>query len=172
MLICLPWLVNEVSGLQFAEVWVILVLEANGTALIVAIPARKNWQLNFCGSINIGNCWRNSLSLFFTCLESSLKFNTSCIICILFNFTLSLKEIYCVSELLRVIRRLSMKEQWTDTPLQYLTLRTLYSALSENPRGQNHFRSIGGLEVLLDGLGLPPNNPLISKISCCSDEER
>ncbi|RVW65597.1 BEACH domain-containing protein B [Vitis vinifera] len=65
-----------------------------------------------------------------------------------------------------------MKEQWTDTPLQYLTLRTLYSALSENPRGQNHFRSIGGLEVLLDGLGLPPNNPLISKISCCSDEER
>lgn len=75
-------------------------------------------------------------------------------------------------ELLRVIRRLSMKEQWTDTPLQYLTLRTLYSALSENPRGQNHFRSIGGLEVLLDGLGLPPNNPLISKISCCSDEER
>ncbi|KAK9271394.1 hypothetical protein L1049_026984 [Liquidambar formosana] len=58
-------------------------------------------------------------------------------------------------ELLRVIRRLSMKEQWTDISLQYLTLRTLCSALSENPRGQNHFRSIGGLEVLLDGLGLP-----------------
>ncbi|GAV66852.1 WD40 domain-containing protein/Beach domain-containing protein/Laminin_G_3 domain-containing protein [Cephalotus follicularis] len=61
-------------------------------------------------------------------------------------------------ELLRVIRRLSMKEQWTDISLQYLTLRTLFLALSENPRGQNHFKSIGGLEVLLDGLGLPIMN--------------
>ncbi|KAK2659945.1 hypothetical protein Ddye_006478 [Dipteronia dyeriana] len=66
-------------------------------------------------------------------------------------------------ELLRVIRRLSMKEQWTDISLQYLTLRTLCLALSENPRGQSHFKSIGGLEVLLDGLGLPSINVLLLK---------
>lgn len=64
-------------------------------------------------------------------------------------------------ELLRVIRRLSMKEQWTDLSLQYLTLWTLHLALSNNPRGQNHFKSIGGLEVLLDGLGLPSINVLL-----------
>ncbi|CAK7347273.1 unnamed protein product [Dovyalis caffra] len=34
-------------------------------------------------------------------------------------------------------------------------------SLSENPRGQNHFKSIGGLEVLLDGLGLPSINVLL-----------
>ncbi|CAL5383977.1 unnamed protein product [Camellia sinensis] len=75
-------------------------------------------------------------------------------------------------ELLRVMRRLSMKEQWMDTSLQYLTLRSLRSALADNPRGQNHFRSIGGLEVLLDGLGLPSNNALRSKNSSFSDIER
>lgn len=63
-------------------------------------------------------------------------------------------------ELLRVIRRLSLKEQWTNSSLQYLTLRTLQLALTDNPRGQNHFRSIGGLEVLLDGLGVPSFNSL------------
>ncbi|XP_021759768.1 BEACH domain-containing protein B-like isoform X1 [Chenopodium quinoa] len=66
-------------------------------------------------------------------------------------------------ELLRVMRRLSIKEQWTNLSLQYLTLRALHSALSENSRAQNHFRSIGGLEVLLDGLGLPSSNALASK---------
>ncbi|XP_042494689.1 BEACH domain-containing protein B-like isoform X2 [Macadamia integrifolia] len=66
-------------------------------------------------------------------------------------------------ELLLVIRRLNMKEQWTDVSLHYLTLRTLQSALFEKPRAQNHFRSIGGLEVLLDGLGLPSDNALSSK---------
>jgi WD40 repeat protein len=66
-------------------------------------------------------------------------------------------------ELLRVMRRLSLKEQWTEMPLQYLTLCTLQSALSDNPRGQNHFRSIGGLEVLLDGLGVASNNYMKSK---------
>lgn len=75
-------------------------------------------------------------------------------------------------ELLRVMRRLSMKEQWTDMLLQYLTLRTLQSALDDNPRGQNHFRSIGGLEVLLDGLGVPSNNALKPKNSSCSDNGR
>ncbi|MBA0555864.1 hypothetical protein Golob_026015 [Gossypium lobatum] len=66
-------------------------------------------------------------------------------------------------ELLRVIRRLSMKEQWTDMTLQFLTLRTLSFALCDNPRGQNHFKSIGGLEVLLDGLTLPSINMLLLK---------
>ncbi|XP_052201034.1 BEACH domain-containing protein B isoform X2 [Diospyros lotus] len=75
-------------------------------------------------------------------------------------------------ELLRVMRRLSMKELWTDTSLQYLTLSALQSALSDNPRGQNHFRSIGGLEVLLDGLGFPSNTALRSKVSSFSGKER
>ncbi|XP_042508929.1 BEACH domain-containing protein B-like isoform X1 [Macadamia integrifolia] len=75
-------------------------------------------------------------------------------------------------ELLRVIRRLNMKEQWTDISLQYLTLRTLQSALFENPRGQNHFRSIGGLEVLLDGLGLPSDNALLSRNTRLAEKDR
>ena len=53
-----------------------------------------------------------------------------------------------------------MKEQWIDLSLQYLTLRTLKMSLADNPRGQNHFRSIGGLEVLLDGLGVSSNNAI------------
>lgn len=56
-----------------------------------------------------------------------------------------------------------MKEQWIDISLQYLAMRTLCLALSENPRGQSHFKSIGGLEVLLDGLGLPSINVLLLK---------
>lgn len=72
-------------------------------------------------------------------------------------------------ELLRLIRRLSMKEQWTDISLQCLTLRTLHSALSENPRGQNHFRSIGGLEVLLDGIGVPSSSASVFKHLSCGN---
>ncbi|KAL6995198.1 hypothetical protein U1Q18_005333, partial [Sarracenia purpurea var. burkii] len=75
-------------------------------------------------------------------------------------------------ELLRVMRRLSLKEQWIDTSLQYLTLRALLSALANNPRGQNHFRSIGGLEVLLDGLGLQSDNARGSRNPSFSDKER
>lgn len=75
-------------------------------------------------------------------------------------------------ELLRVMRRLSMKEQQTDMELHCLTLRSLRSALVNNPRGQNHFRSIGGLEVLLDGLGFPSVNILKSKNSSLSTKER
>ncbi|KAI3896170.1 hypothetical protein MKX03_000290, partial [Papaver bracteatum] len=74
-------------------------------------------------------------------------------------------------ELLRVMRRLSMKEQWTDISLQYLTLSTLHSALSENPRAQNHFRSIGGLEVLLDGLGFSSNSALAIKNNLNADTD-
>lgn len=55
-----------------------------------------------------------------------------------------------------------MKEQRADMSLQHLTLRALRSALADNPRGQNHFRSIGGLEVLLDGLGVPSIDTLIT----------
>ncbi|XP_010254571.1 PREDICTED: BEACH domain-containing protein B isoform X2 [Nelumbo nucifera] len=65
-----------------------------------------------------------------------------------------------------------MKEQWTDKVLQYLTLCTLQLALSDNARAQNHFRSIGGLEVLLDGLSLQSNNVLESTNTFCTDNER
>ncbi|XP_051118042.1 BEACH domain-containing protein B isoform X2 [Andrographis paniculata] len=65
-------------------------------------------------------------------------------------------------DILRLIRRLVMKEQWVDMSLQHLTLRALRAALADNPRGQNHFRSIGGLEVLLDGLGIPTIDSLIA----------
>ncbi|CAL1372181.1 unnamed protein product [Linum trigynum] len=75
-------------------------------------------------------------------------------------------------ELLRVIRRLSLKEQWTDISLQNLTLKILHIALVENPRGQNHFKSIGGLEVLLDGLGLPSINVLLLKNATYSGDRR
>nr|XP_029116201.1 BEACH domain-containing protein B isoform X4 [Elaeis guineensis] len=75
-------------------------------------------------------------------------------------------------ELLRVIRRLNLKEQWTDLSLHYLALGTLRSALSENPRAQNHFRSIGGLEVLLDGLGLPSSKCSVSRQTILSGDER
>ncbi|XP_073008552.1 BEACH domain-containing protein B isoform X1 [Typha latifolia] len=75
-------------------------------------------------------------------------------------------------ELLRVIRRLHLKEQWTDLSLHYITLGALRSVLSENTRAQNHFRSIGGLEVLLDGLGIPSSKFSISKHSVVSGDER
>uniref|UniRef100_A0A7N0VH18 BEACH domain-containing protein B n=1 Tax=Kalanchoe fedtschenkoi TaxID=63787 RepID=A0A7N0VH18_KALFE len=71
-------------------------------------------------------------------------------------------------ELVRVIRRLSMKEQWTDMALQYLSLRTLHTTLFDNMRGQSHFRSIGGLEVLLDGPVLPSS----STFKSLCDEQR
>ncbi|KAK1275118.1 hypothetical protein QJS04_geneDACA005726 [Acorus gramineus] len=79
------------------------------------------------------------------------------------NWLVGKKFDFSIAELLRVIRRLNMKAQWTEISLQYLTLVTLRSALSGNPRAQNHFRSIGGLEVLLDGLGLPSSNYIVSK---------
>ncbi|EPS68659.1 hypothetical protein M569_06109, partial [Genlisea aurea] len=64
-------------------------------------------------------------------------------------------------EILRLLRRLILKEQWIEMPLQHVTLRTLQSVLTDNFRGQNHFRSIGGLEVLLDGLGVRPFYSLV-----------
>ncbi|KAG6608127.1 BEACH domain-containing protein B, partial [Cucurbita argyrosperma subsp. sororia] len=75
-------------------------------------------------------------------------------------------------ELLRVTRRLNIKEQNIDVELQCLAIKILYSALSENPRGQNHFKSIGGLEVLLDGLGLPSKIVLAPKDLAGADQKR
>ncbi|CAN4092325.1 unnamed protein product [Withania somnifera] len=75
-------------------------------------------------------------------------------------------------ELLRVMKRLNMKEQATDISLHYLTLRALQLALVGNPRGQSHFRSIGGLEVLLDGLGVASNSALRLRDFSTSDTER
>lgn len=77
-----------------------------------------------------------------------------------------------LAELLRVIRRLNMKEQWTDLSLHFVTLRTLRSTLYQNVRAQNHFRSIGGLEVLLDGLGLPTSRFSYSKSPINSGDDR
>lgn len=81
-------------------------------------------------------------------------------------------DIDFVPELLRVIRRLSLKEQQMDLSLHCLTLRILHSSLFKNPRGQNHFRSIGGLEVLLDGLGVPSYNCQRLKDSSFAVEKR
>lgn len=64
-----------------------------------------------------------------------------------------------------------MKELLSDICLQRMTLTALRLALVDNPRGQNHFRSIGGLEVLLDGLGVPSVNSLDANGSS-SNEER
>ncbi|KAH0452153.1 hypothetical protein IEQ34_019452 [Dendrobium chrysotoxum] len=74
-------------------------------------------------------------------------------------------------ELLRVLRRLNLKEHWTDLSLHYLTLGALKLALFDNPRAQNHFRSIGGLEVLLDGIG-PPSSKFSDSSSTilCGDD--
>jgi hypothetical protein len=43
-----------------------------------------------------------------------------------------------------------------DTTLEQLVLHTLRATIVANPYTQNHFRSIGGLEVLLDGIQTPP----------------
>ncbi|XP_047961281.1 BEACH domain-containing protein B isoform X2 [Salvia hispanica] len=75
-------------------------------------------------------------------------------------------------EILRLIRRLIMKELWPDISLQHMTLRALRSALVDNPRGQNHFRSIGGLEVLLDGLGVPSIDSLVVSESAHCEERK
>lgn len=90
----------------------------------------------------------------------------------LFSAILTVLTFRFSTELLRVIRRLNLKEQWTDLSLHYLTLGTLRSALSQNPRAQNHFRSIGGLEVLLDGLGVPSNKYSVSKSTFVSGNQR
>uniref|UniRef100_A0A0E0GD51 Neurobeachin alpha-solenoid region domain-containing protein n=1 Tax=Oryza nivara TaxID=4536 RepID=A0A0E0GD51_ORYNI len=73
-------------------------------------------------------------------------------------------------ELLRVIQRLN-SEQWTDLSLHFITLCTLRSTIS-GTRAQNHVRSIGGLEILLDGLGLPSSKFSVLKNSSIPKDER
>ncbi|KAL6873753.1 hypothetical protein ACP4OV_013835 [Aristida adscensionis] len=79
--------------------------------------------------------------------------------------------VYWLVELLRVIQRLNVKEHWTDLSLHFVTLCTLRAAVS-GTRAQNHFRSIGGMEILLDGLGLPSSKISVSKHSSISRDER
>ena len=91
----------------------------------------------------------------------------------IFTSSLSYTSVFfLLAELLRVIRRLNLKEQWTDLSLHFITLYSLRSTISENTRAQNHFRSIGGLEVLLDGLGLPSSKFSVSKQSFVPSDER
>ncbi|KAF8687356.1 hypothetical protein HU200_043042 [Digitaria exilis] len=74
-------------------------------------------------------------------------------------------------ELLRAIQRLNLKEQWNDLSLHFITLCTLQSTVS-GTRAQSHLRSIGGLELLLDGLGLPYSKFSVLKHSSISRKER
>ncbi|KAL2652898.1 hypothetical protein R1flu_021026 [Riccia fluitans] len=63
-------------------------------------------------------------------------------------------------ELLRILKRLRLNGVTSDITLERLTLKTLREAIFANPKSQNHFRSIGGLEVLVTGLGtLALNTP-------------
>ena len=43
------------------------------------------------------------------------------------------------------------------TSLEQLTLVTLKAALVVNARAQNHFKSLGGIDVLISGIGCPQN---------------
>ncbi|CAD6338666.1 unnamed protein product [Miscanthus lutarioriparius] len=74
-------------------------------------------------------------------------------------------------ELLRVVQRLNLKEQCIDLTLHFITLCTLRSTVS-GTRAQNHLRSIGGLEILLDGLGLPSSKFSVLRQSSISRNER
>lgn len=59
------------------------------------------------------------------------------------------------ADLLSLLRQLRLKRTFSDNSLEQLTLRTLRSAFTANPRVQNHFRSIGGLDLLVQNLGWP-----------------
>nr|KJB64108.1 hypothetical protein B456_010G033800 [Gossypium raimondii] len=120
-----------------------------------------SYEIGASSSINSSNSLKGSLS------ETRLHWHQKAIVSVMEAGGLN-----WLVELMRVMRRLSMKEQWTDMPLQCLTLRTLCVALSNNSRGQNHFKSIGGLEVLLDGLALPPINMLLLKSDSNADGPR
>ncbi|KAL1093497.1 hypothetical protein V6Z11_D06G034800 [Gossypium hirsutum] len=120
-----------------------------------------SYEIGASSSIDSSNSLKGSLS------ETRLHWHQKAIVSVMEAGGLN-----WLVELMRVMRRLSMKEQWTDMPLQCLTLRTLFVALSNNSRGQNHFKSIGGLEVLLDGLALPPINILLLKSDSNADGPR
>ncbi|BBM99563.1 hypothetical protein MPTK1_1g22060 [Marchantia polymorpha subsp. ruderalis] len=69
-------------------------------------------------------------------------------------------------ELLRILKKLRLRGATADISLEQLTLKTLREAIFSNPKSQNHFRSIGGLEVLMTGLGIlalnTPSSPGIN----------
>ena len=88
-----------------------------------------------------------------------------------YHFYYLIKHRNVTAERLRVIQRLNLKAQWTALSLHFTTLCTLRSTIS-GTHAQNHFRSIGGLEILLDGLGLPSNKFSVSKHSSISRDER
>jgi hypothetical protein len=81
------------------------------------------------------------------------------------------KSLNDTAELLRVVQRLNLKEQCIDLTLHFITLCTLRSTVS-GTRAQNHLRSIGGLEILLDGLGLPSSKFSVLRQSSISRNER
>jgi len=93
----------------------------------------------------------------------------SCVL--IYTFLLFNQYLNGFVELLRVIQRLNLKEQWNDLSLHFITLCTLQSTVS-GTRAQNHLRSIGGLEILLDGLGLPSSKFSVLKHSSISRNER
>jgi len=91
---------------------------------------------------------------------------------LLLNYTIFFnKSLNDTAELLRVVQRLNLKEQCIDLTLHFITLCTLRSTVS-GTRAQNHLRSIGGLEILLDGLGLPSSKFSVLRQSSISRNER
>ncbi|WVZ78912.1 hypothetical protein U9M48_026555 [Paspalum notatum var. saurae] len=86
-------------------------------------------------------------------------------------FVMEASGVNWLVELLRIIQRLNLKLQWSDLSLHSITLSTLRSTVC-GTRAQNHLRSIGGLQMLLDGLGLPSTKFSVLKHSSISRNER
>ncbi|MCO5595748.1 hypothetical protein L7F22_049796 [Adiantum nelumboides] len=61
-------------------------------------------------------------------------------------------------ELMRILQTLRVSGYPSNRSLQHLTLTTMRAALLGNLRAQNHFRSLGGIDVLLDAIGPPVSN--------------
>ncbi|KMZ59450.1 hypothetical protein ZOSMA_68G00360, partial [Zostera marina] len=75
-------------------------------------------------------------------------------------------------DLLRIIKRINLGVLGSEWSLQYLILNSLKCILFQNSRAQNHFRGIGGLEVLLDSIGLQSSNYLVHKSTFLSETGR
>eukprot|EP00898_Chlorokybus_atmophyticus_P002244 jgi/Chlat1/301/Chrsp1S08783 len=74
-----------------------------------------------------------------------------------------------IIELLRVLRNLRFKQviKIADNSLEELVLKTLGAMLAGSSTAQSHLRTIGGLEVLMDGIGWPP---LLNERKAADDE--